>query len=64
LIPLLDAAGRGDPQLHDLLRQYSRILVIDNPLHPVFDRKRLGSYLVLQKETAQGDLSVLYCTPN
>jgi hypothetical protein len=63
LIPLLDRADREDPSMHVFLRQYSRILVIDNRQDPVFDRQRLASYLVIQKEAPAGDLTVLYCTP-
>jgi hypothetical protein len=63
LIPLLDAASRKDPAMGAFLRQYSRILVVDNLQDPVFNRQRLASYLVIQKEVASGDLIVLYCNP-
>jgi hypothetical protein len=63
LIPLLDAASRKDPAMGAFLRQYSRILVVDNLQKPVFDRQRLASYLVIQKEALSGDLIVLYCNP-
>jgi hypothetical protein len=63
LIPLLDAASREDPAMGAFLRQYSRILVVDNLQDPVFDRQRLTSYMVIQKEVPSGDLIVLYCKP-
>ena len=63
LIPLLDAADRHDPSMLAFLRQYSRILVVDNLHDPVFDRARLASYLDLQKELPRGDLTVLFCDP-
>jgi hypothetical protein len=63
LIPLLDAAGHHDPPMGAFLRQYPRILVVDNRLEPVFDRQRLASYLVIQKEVPSGNLIVLYCNP-
>jgi hypothetical protein len=64
LIPLLDAASREDPAIGAFLRQYSRILVVDNLQDPIFDRQRLASYLVIQKEVQMGNLIVLYCNPN
>jgi hypothetical protein len=63
LIPWLDAAEHQDPRLHNLIRSYSRILVIDNRKVPVFDRQRLASYLTIQKEVPSGDLTVLFCSP-
>jgi len=63
LIPLLDSAERHDPPMHAFLRQYSRILVVDNRQYPVFDRQRLASYLVIQQEVPWGDLTVLFCNP-
>jgi hypothetical protein len=63
LIPLLDSAERQDPPEHAFLRQYSRILVVDNRQYPVFDRQRLASYLVIQKEVPWGDLTILFCNP-
>jgi hypothetical protein len=63
LIPLLDGAERQDPPQHAFLRQYSRILVVDNRQHPAFDRQRLASYLAIQKELPWGDLTVLFCNP-
>ena len=63
LIPLLDSAERRDAPMQAFLRQYSRILVVDNRQHPVFDRQRLDSYLVIQKEAPSGDMTVLYCNP-
>jgi len=63
LIPLLDGAERQDPPQHSFLRQYSRILVVDNRQHPAFDRQRLASYLVIQKELPWRDLTVLFCNP-
>ncbi len=61
LIPLLNDAERQDPRLHFFFRQYRRILVIDNQQNPVFDRQRLASYLVIQKEMPVGSLVVLFC---
>ena len=63
LIPLLDGAERQDPRMPAFLRLYSRILVVDNRQDPVFDRQRLASYLVIQKEAPWGDLTVLFCNP-
>jgi hypothetical protein len=63
LIPLLDAASRKDPAMGAFLRQFSRILVVDNLHDPVFDRQRLASYLVIQKEVPSGNRIVLYCKP-
>jgi hypothetical protein len=63
LIPLLDGAERQDPRMPAFLRLYSRILVVDNRQDPVFDRQRLASYLVIQKEVPWGDLTVLFCNP-
>ena len=63
LIPLLDDAERQDPRMPAFLRLYSRILVVDNRQDPVFDRQRLASYLVIQKEVPWGDLTVLFCNP-
>jgi hypothetical protein len=63
LIPLLDEATHHDPPMQAVLRQYSRILVVDNRQDPVFDRQRLASYLVIQKEVPSGDLTVLICNP-
>ena len=62
LIPLLDGAERQDPSMPAFLRLYSRILVVDNRQDPVFDRQRLASYLVIQKEMPWGDLTVLFCS--
>jgi hypothetical protein len=63
LIPLLDGAERQDPPQVAFFRQYSRILVVDDPQHPVFYRQRLASYLVIQKEVPWGDLTVLSLSP-
>ena len=64
LIPLLDGAEhQNDPRMQAFLRLYSRILVVDNRQSPVFDRQRLASYLVIQKEAPGGDLTVLYYNP-
>jgi hypothetical protein len=63
LIPLLDEASQQDQPMHAFFRQYSRVLVVDNRQNPVFDRQRLSSYLVIQKEVPSGDLTVLYCDP-
>ena len=63
LIPLLDGAERHDSRMPAFLRLYSRILVVDNRQDPVFDRQRLASYLVIQKEAPWGDLTVLFCSP-
>jgi len=64
LIPLLDDADRQDStRLRAFFRPYSRILVVDNRQYPIFDRQRLASYLVIQKEVPWGDLTILYCNP-
>lgn len=63
LIPLLEEATRQDQPMQVFFRQYSRILVVDNRQKPVFDRQRLASYLVIQKEAPSGDLTVLSCNP-
>jgi len=63
LIPLLDSAERQDPRMPAFLRLYSRILVVDNRQDPIFDRQRLASYLVIQKEAPWGDLTLLFCSP-
>ena len=63
LIPLLDDAERQDPAIYAFLRQYSRILVVDDREHPIFDRQRLASYLVIQKEAPSGNMTLLYCIP-
>lgn len=61
LIPMLDGAVHQDPSLYAFLRQYSRILVVDNRQSPVFDRQRLASYLIVRREVPWGDLTVLFC---
>jgi hypothetical protein len=58
-----DGAERQDPRVLAFLRLYSRILVVDNRQDPVFDRQRLASYLVIQKEVPWEDLTVLFCNP-
>ncbi|MGA7559644.1 MAG: hypothetical protein WCF61_16175 [Terriglobales bacterium] len=63
LIPLLDEAAHQDQAMQALFRQYSRILVVDSRQDPVFDRQRLASYLVIQKEVPAGNLTVLICNP-
>jgi hypothetical protein len=63
LIPWMDGAEHQDPRLYDFLRRYSRILVVDNRGNPAFDRQRLESYLVIQKEVPAGELTVLFCNP-
>ena len=63
LIPFLENTERGDSRLRDMLRQFPRILVIDNRLHPVFSRQRLESYLSIQSEADNRDLTAIYCAP-
>ncbi|MGO9826169.1 MAG: hypothetical protein ACLPMG_12955 [Terriglobales bacterium] len=63
LIPMLDEAAHQDQAMQAFLRQFSRILVVDSRQDPVFNRQRLESYLVIQKELPAGDLTVLICNP-
>jgi len=61
LIPLLDEATQRDRAMQAFFRQFSRVLVVDSRQDPVFDRQRLASYLVIQKEVPSGNLTVLIC---
>jgi hypothetical protein len=63
LIPLLDEATHQDQAMQAFFRQFSRILVVDSRQDAVFDRQRLASYLVIQKEVPSADLTVLICNP-
>jgi hypothetical protein len=63
LIPALIKVEDRDEDVRSFFARYRRVLVIDNPERPVFDRSRLSSYLEITKEENSGGLLVRDCVP-
>lgn len=61
LLPYLEQVESHDAKSIDFLRGFTRLIVIDDRSHPLFEPERLRSYLTVQQESSWGEWSIEVC---
>jgi hypothetical protein len=62
LLPEVETVEEHNLEATTFFHRYPRIIVIDDPSHPLFDRTDLASYLTIEQQTASAEESILICT--
>jgi hypothetical protein len=63
LVPLIVQAEQRSETMRQFFSPYGRVLVLNQPGNPAFDRSRLSQYLSVERETRVGNVVLLWCKP-